>query len=118
MEIERGGSVELRGGETAFNGGEPDEGNGCRILPTLGDGVELDGETALALLSLRLRYSATLSWKCVLIGENCPGETLLKSSADLDQALREMLRRSPSPLFFGVVGLELGSWNRETSTDP
>lgn len=105
---------------TADGGDEPDEGNGCRLLPTLGDGVELDGETALALLSLRLRYSAILSWKCVLMGENCPGEILLKSSADLDHALREMLRRSPSPRFCGVVGLggTLESWNLETSTDP
>lgn len=68
--------------------------------------VGLEGETALAVLSLLLRYSATRSWNDVLIGENSPGETLLKSSADRDHAFLEVLLRSPSPAGRWFVGLD------------
>lgn len=121
-DMETEGRVALRGGEDE---GEtlPTVGNGCRPLYMLPGDVGLEGETALAVLSLRLRYSATRSWKDVLIGdgENNGGGALLKSSADLDHAFLEVSRRSPPPpegRF--VIGLEgvLGVWNLESSRDP
>ena len=58
----------------------------------------------MALLPLRLRYSTIRSWNEGFAGENSTGETLLKSSADLDHPLLEMFLRSPSP----VGEVELG----------
>lgn len=99
IEIDTEGTVALRGGDDKeVDVGEVSLmlGNGWRPC-TLGGKVGLDGVVALALLSFRLRYSATLSWNEVLIGENLGGDILLRSSADLDHPLREILRRSPEP---------------------
>ena len=53
------GKVELRGGDTDTGG--LIIGNGCRPLIRLAGDEGVDGETPLALLSLRPRYCATLS---------------------------------------------------------
>ena len=95
-ETEIDGKFVLRGGEDD-GGVELKVGKGCRPLRAP------EGAVELALLRLRLRYSTILSWKEGLAGENSAGETLLKSSADLDHPFFEMLLRSPSP----IGGLEL-----------
>ena len=97
-EIETDGKFVARGG--GDDGGvELEDGKRCRPLGTPA------GEVELALLRLRLRYSTMRSWKEGLTGENSAGETLLKSSTDLDHPFLEMFLRSPRP----VGGLELGA---------
>jgi hypothetical protein len=82
-----------RGGEAAIGDWlGVEEGKGCRKL-TGEEGVV--GDIPLALLSLRPRYWLIFSWKLVLMGWMFGGGILLKSSADLDQPRREMLRKSP-----------------------
>lgn len=112
------GNVELRGGEVEVD----IVGKGCRPLSGPGGEDGLDGETALALLSLRPRYSAMRSWNEVFTGGKLVGDTLLRSSADLDHPRLEIVRRSPSPPppLAPLTGLEgvLGVWNRGISADP
>ncbi len=73
-------------------------GKGCRPLSGPGGDDGLDGEAALALLPLRPRYSAMRSWNEVFTtGGKLAGDTLLRSSADLDHPRREIVRKSPSP---------------------
>lgn len=59
-----------------------------------------DGE-AILLLTLSLRYVLIFWCRDVSIGvsagEDAEAEICPKSSADLDHALRDMLRRSPRP---------------------
>jgi hypothetical protein len=107
------GRVELREAgvrRTPAVGGEDEGGDPATLgngwLPFTGDdGLAVDN--ALAALSLLPRYCATRSWKVVFKGVKDTGaEILLKSSADLDHARLEILRRSPSPpeLMVGLDG--------------
>lgn len=86
-----------RGGEAATGDCAAAEGNGWRILA--GD-VGVEGDTPLALLSLRPRYWCIFSCRVVLIGWMLVGDILLKSSADRDHPLRDMLRKSPRSFEF------------------
>ena len=118
IDIATDGNVELRGGEVE---GEI-VGKGWRPLSGPGGDDGLEGETALALLPLRPRYSAMRSWNEVFTGGKLAGDTLLRSSADLDHPRREIVRKSPSPPppLGPLIGLEgvLGVWNRGISADP
>ena len=77
MDIDTVGSVALLGGDEE-GGVVLTLGNGCRtggpLLPfsILEELVGLEGLSALALLSLRFLYSATLSWNAGLTGEKSP----------------------------------------------
>lgn len=106
METEDWIGIEFPGGEEEGGLELCMVGNGCLALMMLTGDEGLGCETPLALLSLRFLYSATLFWKVVLMGENFAGETFPKSSADLDHALREMVRRSPRPLELDTEGVE------------
>lgn len=81
-------------------------GNGCRPLISSPPAVGLEGVAKLALLLLRLRYSAIFSWKDGDGGAKSEDETFPRSSADLDHARRDIVRRSPSPEGDATVGLE------------
>jgi hypothetical protein len=82
-------------------------GKGCLTgLP--GPEVVTEAGCKVALLLLLFLYSCTLFWK-EMSAEEYEVEKLPKSSADFDQVLRDMLRRSPRPPSnSGEEGCEVG----------
>lgn len=71
-----------------------------------------EGEAATLLLTLSLRYVLIFWCNVVSIGvsagEDAEAEIFPRSSADLDQGLRDMLRRSPRPRENPACGGEEG----------
>src|SRR6266496_2126727 len=82
IEIVNAGTVALRIGD---GGMVPRLGNGCRLplgIGKVGAAMGLDGDVALALLSVLPRYSAIFSWKDCDAGEVFSVTILLRSSTD------------------------------------
>lgn len=71
------------------------DGRDCMVGPEGMTLLERDAGWRVALLLLLLRYSCILCWKETSTFEWEGSGKLLRSSTDLDQVLRDMLRRSP-----------------------